>query len=231
MTYTNCKDLLAAIIQKTNGKQHYKNDALLQMYKKCRNNQDRWLFVLVLAKCVKVRVHQARMRWVNVVQVIEVILRNDILQKNYTNFEELYDAIKRLVADITFARGPLTTYDIALNIGQLLPNPVEPKDKVYLADRTGRTLRLINKEIKFKYSVDYALIAKDFGYISSVYIEILLCNFRLLFDIVSNGGSVSDADIDDKINKKMKKFCIDWHSVEKHMEPYRKQLLAINFKI
>lgn len=228
MSYKTQKELLDAIVRHCQGYHNYQNTELIKRYNQHQSTGNDWDLILALAKCVKGHVHQARMSWADVVKVVIRILEaGHLIYKTYKDFEELYGDVKALVKGINFAQGKLTTYDIALNIGQLLQNVVEPDKFVYLADCTKGVFGLIyGKHNKPKgHCVERCTIAKDFGNKSSVAIENMLCNFRPLFEKVHNGGIVSDQEIIDLRSKRMRSRSIDWKFVDSKLQPYKAELL------
>lgn len=229
MLYTDSKSLLAAIIAKTQGMHNWHANELVSKFNNAKQNNDHWALILVLAKCVKVHTHQARMRWKDVAAVIEIILKNyNMFSQKISDFETLYSQVKKMVANITFARGRLTTYDLALNLGRLLPTPVAPDKYVYLATHTRKTYKFIYGHNPKGYCIERCTIAKDFGNISSVAIENLLCNSHSLFSKVSNGIPVDDAEIINMIQKRMQQSInINWCFVEGRLQPYKAHLLAV----
>ena len=84
--------------------------------------------------------HQRRLmydtRWTYAELVSNVqkeLMKTKILTNSYSNFEDLYNEVKRKIQNIK-GIGDLTIYDIALRIGYIRTNQILPKDKIYLCD-------------------------------------------------------------------------------------------------
>ena len=107
-----------------------------------------------------------------------VALRQFNFNKNYKDFEDLYNCIYTLLGTIPRVRGRLTLYDIARRIGHLLNNPVYPNEYVYLARgaRSGAKYVLSIKRMNNNvYSLPTTCFQKLFPNISSMDIEDILC--------------------------------------------------------
>lgn len=227
MTYNDPKQLLAAIVCRWSKSCNFENHDLIAKYEEYKQTKDKWLLTLVFAKCVKGYIHQSRMRWCDVAKVVLLLLKSGfIIYDTYKNFEELYEVIKKLVENIRFAQGVLTVYDTALNIGQLCSYKVQPKEYVYLANCTQKVYKIIYPDARVEnHRVKHADIKQDFGGLSSVEIENLLCIFHKLFEKIAVG--VTDKEIDEVFKRRMKYKNIDWKAVDKKLEPYKDILLPV----
>ncbi|MBQ8542700.1 MAG: hypothetical protein IJ436_04430 [Bacteroidaceae bacterium] len=230
MQYTNSQTLLKAIVSACKAAEasgcNYRNKELIKKYQDYKNTGDTSILVLVLAKAVKGHVHQSRMKWGSVVKVILRILESGILLKAFNDFEKLYEAVKELVKDIEFARGILTRYDIAVNLGQLLETTVQPDKYLYLATHTSKTYKYIYGKKPKGICLKHSDVAGDFGGLSSVAIENLLCNFYSLFKKLDEENIVTDDDITNLVEKRMKRtVCIDWEFVKEKLAPFESEIM------
>ena len=138
---------------------------------------DDLLYLKIL--CIKSG-HQNRMMWVDVVLAIQALDKNNLFDFNatYSCFDDLYKKVSHAIANIRFARGILTRYDISLHIALLLNNPVYP-DFVYLANHTRKSAENIGVKT-YPYAKKSAF-PKEFQILTCMQIEDILCVYSKVF--------------------------------------------------
>lgn len=145
------------------------------------NDPDDLLYLKIL--CIKSG-HQNRMMWVDVVLAIQALDKDNLFDFNatYSCFDDLYQKVSHAIANIRFARGVLTRYDISLHIALLLNNPVYP-DFVYLAGHTRKSAENVGVK-KYPYAKKSAF-PKEFQILTCMQIEDLLCVYFKVFQAKS----------------------------------------------
>lgn len=174
-----------------------------QIYNKYKqtNNPDtlRYLYALIL------RTHHGnRMPWYNTKEAVDKLKQSNILFAKITDFELLHAEITKLFKNISFASGPLTRYDVSVNIGQLLCPKVEPQKHVYLtAGAMAGAVKLTNAS-SYNYTEPVAdwQTADRFPGVASMDIEDILCIFEPILEKLGKGLDVTAQEIEDVWNKK-----------------------------
>ena len=118
----------------------------------------------------------------------DILVRAFPMLKTYTDFDNLYDEVKRLIYRIK-GINDLTVYDAALRIGFLLG--VFPEKKVYIVAGAWTGIKNLKKElVKEKEEekdfqtitkpgrFDASLFKNSFGSMDSMFIEDFLCVFH-----------------------------------------------------
>ena len=107
-----------------------------------------------------------------------IALRQFNITNNYTDFEELYDAVEKLLGGIPRVCGRLTLYDTARRLGHLLQPPVYPSKYVYISRGALNGAKYVLSPSKIKDDV-FRLPISDFlplfSGITSMEIEDILC--------------------------------------------------------
>jgi len=153
----------------------------------------------LLALCLRCR-HGRRMPWTATKRAVDELLNANILNKSFSNFEQLYAEIKGLLGNIPFVCGDLTLYDTAVNIGQLLTPIVKPKDFVYLAAgaREGAGYILGKQNVSSIMPTNaFAVLLPG---VSNIDIENLLCIYKELFKKFAEGKTLTSQEIEDAYN-------------------------------
>ena len=165
-------------------------------YKKSQNRDDlRYLFAL----CLRSR-HGWRMPWVYTTQAVEKLVNSNILNKKFNGFEELYDEVQNIIGNIIFARGDLTLYDTAVNLGQLMNPVIEPKNLVYLAAGARKGAGYVLGKNNVKRTLPIKNFAKLFPNVPNIDIENMLCIYKELFRKLANGETLTQQEIDNAYN-------------------------------
>lgn len=151
----------------------------------------RYLYAL----CLRCR-HGKRMPWKYTKVGVDRLVNGNILNASFKSFEDLYDALTVLLENIPFVQGDLTLYDTAVNIGQLLNQPISPKKYVYLAagSREGAELLLGKKKVKRK--MPKRELNMIFKHIAIVDIENMLCIYKPLLAKMKAGHKLTKKEID-----------------------------------
>lgn len=161
-------------------------------------NEDTLRYILAL--CIRVR-HGRRMRWVYTKQAVDRLLENNVMSIKENSFKRLHLTLEKWLRDIPFARGSLTVYDTALDIGDLLAVPLAPKEDVYLnAGAWDGAIALLGKEnVKPVMPISVWQQAGLFPSFESMYIEDILCICKSIFKKLSLEHSATKEDVDDCI--------------------------------
>lgn len=112
-----------------------------------------------------------------------------IMTMTFSNFEELYDEVERRITGIPHV-GLLTIYDATLRLGFILPQPIYPKDYVYIQAGASSGIKKLQKSKPSlfpmpitgakRYSINLFKIA--FNDLPSIFIEDFLCVYDNKFD-------------------------------------------------
>lgn len=163
-------------------------------------NEDTLRYILAL--CIRVR-HGRRMRWVYTKQAVDRLLENNVMSIKENSFKRLHLTLEKWLRDIPFARGRLTVYDTALDIGSLLAVPLAPKEDVYLnAGAWDGAAFLLGKPNIDPVMPTSIWQQKDlFPDVESMYIEDILCICKPIFEKMSLGQTVTKEEVDEQIMK------------------------------
>lgn len=172
-------------------------DKLHQVYNEYLKTRDLDTLRYLLALCVRAH-HGRRMPWKNTREAVNCLIDNNISSQTFNCFADLYETIGKLLRNIPFARGPLTIYDTALNIGQLLTPPVEPDNEVYLNAGAWEGAKHLKgrKNIKHIMSVSDWQTSNLFPGLDSKTIEDILCIYKDVFKKLYDGQCVTSNDLD-----------------------------------
>lgn len=170
---------------------------LHQVYNEYRLTGDIDTLRYLLALCLRVH-HGRRMPWVSTRKAVERLINNNIFSHAFKSFADLYNTLEEFFRGIRFAQGPLTLYDTALNIGQLLTPPVEPGNDVYLnaGARDGAAFLKGRKSIKHIMPVTEWQTPNLFPNLDSKTIEAILCIYKNIFKNLSVGQCVTPNGLD-----------------------------------
>lgn len=175
-------------------------DKLRNEHKAFLETRDEDTLRYLLALCIRAR-HGRRMPWVYTKEAVDCLLDNNVLDISEKSFKNLHLILKELFRDIPFARGSLTVYDTALDIGDLLAVPLAPKEDVYLnAGAWDGAIALLGKEnVKPVMPTSVWQQAGLFPSFESMYIEDILCICKSIFKKLSLEHSATKEDVDDCI--------------------------------
>ena len=101
----------------------------------------------------------------------------NILFRDYTDFEELYDAVKNAIGNVK-GIGDLMLYDISRMIGYAHKPVIVPKDYVYLHQGAKEGARSVLNVNSLPYRVPTAIFKGIFPGVDSQYIEDILCIYK-----------------------------------------------------
>ena len=151
----------------------------------------------LLALCLRAH-HGRRMPWKSTRVAVDCLIANNISSHTFNCFADLYETIGKLLQNIPFARGPLTIYDTALNIGQLLTPTVEPDNEVYLNAGAWEGAVFIKgrPNVKHIMSVSDWQTSNLFSGLDSKTIEDVLCIYKDVFKKLYDGQCVTSNDLD-----------------------------------
>ena len=172
-----------------------------EIYQSSRELDD--LEILMLY-CVR-GFHQHRMPWKNTVLAVEKLVDSDILNRQFNSFEELYLFVSDLFTNIPFARGPLTTYDTALHIGQLFTPVIEPKEYVYFGDHVKSVIKAINGTAPQNINVNIKSFPQSMSFLGSMHLENYLCIFGNLIKSFCSGIQIK-INVSVEVNKHINKI-------------------------
>lgn len=175
-------------------------DKLRKEYADFLETRDEDTLRYLLALCIRAR-HGRRMPWVSTQKAVKCLLAGNVLDIKEKSFKNLHLTLKEWFRDIPFARGSLTVYDTALDIGDLLAVPLAPKEDVYLnAGAWDGAVYLLEKE-NVKPVMPTSLWQQPdlFPGVESMYIEDILCICKLIFKKLSSEHSVTKKEVDDCI--------------------------------
>lgn len=166
-------------------------------YNNYRNTNDIDTLRYLLALCLRTH-HGCHMEWADTRKAVDILIQNNILNCTFKDFEDLHKTLKSWFKDVHFARGPLTLYDTALNIGHLLLPPVEPVVYVYLYSGAWEGAVFLNKHQNLKHIMPVSdwHTPDLFPNLDSKTIEAILCVYKEIFEKLANGNPVTQADLD-----------------------------------
>lgn len=152
----------------------------------------------LLALCIRAH-HGHRMPWNTTRLAVDTLIRNNIINRLgfFATFEDLYNEIKKVFTGIKFAQGPLTVYDTAILLGQLVEPTLEPTDLVYLNAGAYKGAEILLGKGKVKSVMPISVFTGLFPGLTSMEIEDVLCIYKGLFLKVKGGKSVTSQDLDD----------------------------------
>ena len=165
-------------------------------YLKTKDKKD-LIFLFVL--CLRIR-HGNRMPWESTIKAVNKLIGSGIITESFVDFEQLYGCVKEILKGIYFAKGSLTVYDTSLTIGHL---NIYPKSKVYLNAGAWDGAEAIIGPKNVKPVMDIADWQKPglFPGIDSMYIEDILCCFKIIFQKSAGGSVVTTKDVNSHITK------------------------------
>lgn len=151
----------------------------------------------LLALCIRAH-HGHRMPWNSTRLAVDELIRIDIINRlsTFATFEDLYKEIKKEFAGIIFAQGPLTVYDTAILLGQLVYPTLEPTDLIYLNAGAYKGAEILLGKGKVK-SMPTSTFTVFFPGLTCMEIEDILCIYKGLFLKIKGGKSVTIQDLDD----------------------------------
>ena len=166
-------------------------------YLKTKDKKD-LIFLFVL--CLRIR-HGNRMPWESTVKAVNKLIASGIITESFVDFEQLYGCVREILKGIYFAQGSLTVYDTSLTIGHL--KRIYPKSKVYLNAGAWDGAGAIIGPKNVKPVMNIADWQKPglFPDIDSMYIEDILCCFKIIFQKSAGGSVVTTKDVDSRITK------------------------------
>lgn len=153
----------------------------------------------LLALCLRCR-HGWRMPWKETKRAVDKLMKSNILNQSFSDFERLYEEVENLLGDIPFVRGDLTLYDTSVNIGQLLNPKVEPKNYIYLAAGAREGAGYIIGKKYVSRIMPTSVFAPIFPGIHNIDIENVLCIYKNLFKKLAEGKTITNQEIDDAYN-------------------------------
>lgn len=151
----------------------------------------------LLALCLRAH-HGRRMPWKSTRVAVDRLIINNVFSHTFVCFADLYKTLDNLFLGILFAHGPLTIYDIALNIGQLLKPMVEPDHDIYLNAGAWEGA----KHLKGRKNIKHIMPVSDwqtpdlFPGLDSKTIEAILCIYKDIFKKLFGGQCVTQNDLD-----------------------------------
>ena len=152
----------------------------------------------LLALCIRAH-HGHRMPWNTTRLAVDKLIRIDIINRlsTFATFEDLHTEIKNVFAGIRFAQGPLTVYDTAVLLGQLVCPTLEPTDLIYLNAGAYKGAEILLGKGNVNSIMSTSVFADLFPSLTSVGIEDILCIYKGLFLKIKGGKSVTNQDLDD----------------------------------
>lgn len=177
-------------------------DKLRKEYADLGETRDEDTLRYLLTLCIRAR-HGRRMPWISTQKAVKCLLDNNVLDIKEKSFKNLHLTLKEWFRDIPFARGSLTVYDTALDIGDLLAVPLAPKEDVYLNTGAwdGAVFLLGKENVKPVMPISLWQRADLFPGVESMYIEDILCICKFIFKKLSLGLSVTKGEVDDCIKR------------------------------
>ena len=110
-------------------------------------------------------------------KALGILKKSGILNRKFNDFEELYDAVKKLLVPAVFKGDGLAIYDIALRLGQLFNPKIEPRDYVYLSCGAKKAAEaLLGRKVKFREPI--SVFDPYFPGCSATDIEDILCIYK-----------------------------------------------------
>lgn len=172
-------------------------DKLHQEYSEYCKSGDLDTLRYLLALCLRTH-HGRRMPWTSTREAVERLINYNFFSHTFKCFADLNITIEKLLRNIPFARGPLTIYDTALNIGQLLTPIIEPDNDVYLnAGAWEGAISIKGRpNIKHIMSVSDWQVPDLFPGLDSKTIEAILCIYKDVFEKLDGGQCVTQNDLD-----------------------------------
>lgn len=177
-------------------------DKLRNEHKAFLESRDKDTLRYLLTLCIRAR-HGRRMPWAYTKKAVDCLLGNNVLDINEKSFKNLHLTLKKLLCDIPFARGSLTVYDTALNIGDLLAVPLAPNEDVFLNAGAWDGAAYLLGEPNVKPVMPTSIWQQKglFPDVESMYIEDILCICKLIFKKMSSGQTVTKEEVDERIMK------------------------------
>ncbi len=169
-------------------------------YKDYLNTKDKKDLIFLFVLCLRIR-HGNRMPWESTVKAVNKLIVSGIITQSFVDFEQLYGCVREILKGIYFAQGSLTVYDTSLTIGHL--KRIYPKSKVYLNAGAWDGAEAIIGPKNVKPVMNIADWQKPglFPGIDSMYIEDILCCFKIIFQKSAGGSVVTTKDVDSRITK------------------------------
>ena len=151
----------------------------------------------LLALCIRAR-HGRRMPWCDTRTAVDKLLQANLLSQKFSDFDTLYKEVKKQLNGIHFAQGPLTVYDTALNLGQLFTPAISPTKTVYLSAGAwdGAVFLIGKKNVKPTMPTSTWRVSNLFPTLDRMYIEDVLCICKSIFEKLSQGKQVTQAEVD-----------------------------------
>ncbi|MCR4612678.1 MAG: hypothetical protein K5778_01610 [Bacteroidaceae bacterium] len=124
--------------------------------------------------------HQQLLSNVAVKTAVSKINTAGILSRKYTNFEELYDDLLKLIGTGKTGISNCTVYDCALRVGSIMSPKVEPKEYVYYHRHLCKNVRHIfgishlPHPYRMKYA-DFVKLEPAFKKLTPIEVEDFLC--------------------------------------------------------
>ena len=191
----------------------YSNIGMVQIFNKLQSEYNKYLKTgntdtlrYLLALCIRRR-HGYRMPWISTKAAVDILVKMNILQQKFNDFDHLHNTIQQAFKGIKFAQGKLTVFDTALNIGQLLQPKIEPIAHVYLPAGAfdGAVLLLGKNNVQRKMRISVWNAPNLFPGLDSKCIEDILCIFKNpIFVKLSQGMPVTKTEVNNHL--KIKKF-------------------------
>ncbi|MCH5176350.1 MAG: hypothetical protein J1F40_10750 [Prevotellaceae bacterium] len=190
------KEVIESVVECYNDLCHLSamKEGLQNVYDEYKSANDpdtlRWL----LALCIRIH-HGRRMPWVSCYLAVEALMASECLGKSFEDFESLHSEVSTSFKDISFARGPLTCYDTAVNVAFLLSDTLLPQKYVYLHAGAWKGAGYLMDECRLRSVMPVAEWHEFFPDMESWKIEDMLCIYKDVFKKLKENECVTKSDI------------------------------------